>query len=140
MIGRAALFKQVKGNGVYLFSNFMLRLRAKDNIDSDFLFYYLNSSFYYRFLKSLQQTSTGLRNLPKKEFMKFQIPIPPLTEQRKIAEILSTVDKRLELLRSKKERLERVKKGLMNDLLTGKRRVKVKEILNTKSEILNKYK
>lgn len=34
-----------------------------------------------------------------------------------------TVDKRLELLKKKKEKLERVKKGLMNDLLTGKRRV-----------------
>ena len=52
-----------------------------------------------------------------------KLPLPPLPEQQKIAEILSTVDKRLELLRAKKEKLERVKKGLMNDLLTGKRRV-----------------
>ena len=54
-----------------------------------------------------------------------KLPLPPLPEQQKIAEILSTVDKRLELLKKKKEKLERIKKGLMNDLLTGKRRVKV---------------
>jgi len=54
-----------------------------------------------------------------------KLPLPSISEQQKIAEILSTVDKRLVLLRNKKERLERVKKGLMNDLLTGKRRVKV---------------
>jgi len=53
------------------------------------------------------------------------LALPPLLEQQKIAEILGTVDKRLEILRRRKERLERVKKGLMDDLLTGKRRVKI---------------
>ena len=53
-----------------------------------------------------------------------KIPLPPLPEQKKIAEILSTVDEKLELERKRKKKLERIKKGLMNDLLTGKRRVK----------------
>lgn len=56
---------------------------------------------------------------------KIKLPLPPLHEQKKIAEILSTVDKRLELLRKRKEKLERVKKGLMDDLLSGRKRVKV---------------
>jgi type I restriction enzyme S subunit len=54
-----------------------------------------------------------------------KIPLPPLSEQQKIAEILFTVDKKLELERKRKEKLERIKKGLMNDLLTGKIRVKI---------------
>ncbi|MEM4973384.1 MAG: restriction endonuclease subunit S [Candidatus Hadarchaeales archaeon] len=54
-----------------------------------------------------------------------RIPLPPLPEQRKIAEILSTVDKKLELERKRKEKLERIKKGLMNELLTGRKRVGV---------------
>jgi type I restriction enzyme S subunit len=54
-----------------------------------------------------------------------KIPLPPLAEQKNIAEILNTVDTRLDLLRRKKRGLERVKKGLMNELLTGKKRVKV---------------
>ncbi|GFO96243.1 type I restriction-modification system,specificity subunit S [groundwater metagenome] len=48
-----------------------------------------------------------------------QIPLPPLPEQRRIAEILSAADRKLELERRRKEKLERVKKGLMNELLTG---------------------
>ena len=40
-------------------------------------------------------------------------------EQRRIAEILSAADRKLELDRRRKEKLERVKKGLMNDLLIG---------------------
>ena len=59
--------------------------------------------------------------------LKLNIPLPPLPEQRRIAEILSAVDRKLELERRRKEKLERVKKGLMNELLTGRKRVKVKE-------------
>ena len=54
-----------------------------------------------------------------------KIPLPPLPEQRKIAEILMTVDRKLELLRQKRDHMERLKKGLMNDLLTGRRRLRV---------------
>jgi len=56
---------------------------------------------------------------------KLNIPLPPLPEQHCIAEILSVVDRKLELERRRKEKLERVKKGLMNELLTGRKRVKV---------------
>ncbi|WP_456326986.1 restriction endonuclease subunit S, partial [Palaeococcus sp. (in: euryarchaeotes)] len=59
-----------------------------------------------------------------KALRKFPIPLPPLPEQKQIAEILMTVDKKLELLRKRREKLERVKRGLMKDLLTGRRRVK----------------
>jgi len=55
---------------------------------------------------------------------KIKVPIPSLREQQKIAEILSTVDKKLEFERKRREKLDRIKRGLMNDLLSGKRRVK----------------
>lgn len=54
-----------------------------------------------------------------------EIPIPPLTEQEKITRILVTVDRKLELEIDEKTKLERVKSGLMDLLLTGKIRVKV---------------
>jgi len=54
-----------------------------------------------------------------------KIKLPPISEQQKIAEILSTVDKKIELQRKRKEKLERIKKSLMNDLLSGKRRVRI---------------
>jgi len=54
-----------------------------------------------------------------------KIPLPPLKEQQKIAEILSTVDKKLELEKKRKEKFERIKKGLMEVLLSGKVGVRV---------------
>ncbi|MCP2519529.1 restriction endonuclease subunit S [Candidatus Aminicenantes bacterium AC-708-M15] len=75
-------------------------------------------------LKSLAQGST-IKGILREELAKLKIPLPPLHEQKKIAEILSSIDKKLEILRKRKEKLERIKKGLMEDLLTGKKRVKV---------------
>jgi len=54
-----------------------------------------------------------------------KMALPPLPEQEKIAEILSGIDKKLELERNEKAKLERIKQGLMDLLLTGKIRVKV---------------
>jgi len=75
-------------------------------------------------LKSLAQGST-IKGLLRDSLLKLKLPLPPLSEQQKIAEILSTVDKKMEFLRDKKRGFERIKQGLMNDLLTGKKRVKV---------------
>jgi type I restriction enzyme, S subunit len=49
--------------------------------------------------------------------------MPPLEEQKQIAEILSTVDKKLENLKEKKLFFQELKKGLMQKLLTGEVRV-----------------
>ena len=88
--------------------------------DRDYVYYIMV------FGKSRLKRWAGITTSPiikKSLFEKFPIPLPPLLEQQKISEILSAVDGRLELLNKRKERLERIKKGLMNDLLTGKVRV-----------------
>jgi len=48
------------------------------------------------------------------------IPVPQKSEQRIIVDIESNIDKYLELLKTKKQKLQRIKQGLMNELLTGK--------------------
>jgi len=65
-----------------------------------------------------------------KELLEQNFRIPKnKKEQQKIASILSTVDKKLELEKKRKEKLERIKKGLMNDLLSGRKRVDVRRVL-----------
>jgi type I restriction enzyme S subunit len=59
------------------------------------------------------------------EISRLKVPLPPLPEQQRIAEILSSIDQKIELEQKRKARLEQVKKGLMNDLLTGRKRVDV---------------
>lgn len=117
LIGRSALFLHPKDGRIYLFSNFVIRIRPQ-NVNSKFLYYYLNSTSYYNFLKSLQQTSTGLRNLPKKKLLKLNIPLPPFSEQKAIAQVLSTVDETIQKTNEIIAKTERLKKGLMQELLT----------------------
>ena len=89
-------------------------------LDLDFLKYlliFLNLNKYKK--------KSGQPLLTQTIIYSIKIPIPSLKEQRKIAEILSTVDKRLEVEKKRKEKLERIKKALMDLLLTGKVRIKV---------------
>lgn len=107
------------------FCGFIIRGRLeKNSILPKFLVYFLRGTA----ARSKLIASSGqvaITNITQETLKKLNIPIPPLVEQKKIAEILGTIDKRLALLRKKKNRLERVKKGLMQELLTGKRRVRI---------------
>ena len=91
----------------------------------------IHTTFYCYYLSSIKQKLQNLsggstfRELSKVSLENLKIPLPPFPEQRRIAGILSTVDQKLDLLKKRKEKLARIKKGLMNDLLTGKRRVKL---------------
>jgi type I restriction enzyme S subunit len=70
-------------------------------------------------------SATTLGALYARSIKKIKIPLPPLQEQLKITEILSATDKKLEIEKNEKAKLERIKQGLMDLLLTGKIRVKV---------------
>lgn len=60
------------------------------------------------------------------------VPAPPLPEQKAIAAILTTADEEIAAIESDLSRLRDEKKALMQQLLTGKRRVKVdQEISDT---------
>ena len=54
-----------------------------------------------------------------------EIPLPPFHEQNRIASILTNVDEKIQREVSYKAELEQTKRGLMQVLLTGKKRVKV---------------
>lgn len=68
-------------------------------------------------------SGTTFQEITKSNLAKILLPLPPLPEQQRIAEILSQIDKTIEKEEQYKEKLERLKQGLMEDLLTGKVRV-----------------
>jgi type I restriction enzyme, S subunit len=65
----------------------------------------------------------GLLNVSVVDFFSLKLPLPPLAEQEKIAEILTTVDDKIGILQDKRAAYQELKKGLMQQLLTGKIRV-----------------
>lgn len=86
LLGKSALFVQPSNGQIYLFSNFTMRLRSKlEIIEPHFLYFYLQSPRAKQILIVLQDTTTGLRNLDRQEFLAQTIPAPPLPEQKRIA-------------------------------------------------------
>lgn len=82
--------------------------------------------YFFQYINISQfSAGTGVPTLNRNLLHPIKFAIPDVLKQKKIVEILRTVDKKLELLREKKERFERIKKGLMSDLLTGRKRVKL---------------
>ena len=124
LVGRTGIFLL---RGDYVFASYLIRLKPKkEKLDSQFLtFYMLFSNDKIR--QQLATRAVHQANINATNLQNFDIPLPPLPEQRRIAEILGAVDRKLELERRRKEKLERVKKGLMNELLTGRKRMKVEE-------------
>jgi type I restriction enzyme S subunit len=80
--------------------------------------------FQYK-LCSEMGASIVRRNLNLNLFFLIKLKLPPLTEQQKIAQVLSTADREIELLKKELEELKKQKKGLMQRLLSGEVRVKV---------------
>lgn len=86
-----------------------------NNIDPDFLFHNLDS----RYLELRQISTGGGREGLNLEIIKeIEVNVPGLAEQKKIAEILTSVDKVIELTEIEIEKLKNLKKGMMQDLLT----------------------
>lgn len=56
-------------------------------------------------------------------FMSLSMNLPPIEEQNRIVEVISTATDEIELAKEKLERLRRQKRGLMQQLLTGKKRI-----------------
>ena len=107
-----------------LFGSYLIKIVFKhEKVDMKFIHYYFQSQLYWNNLSSAQGSTIKNINLPFLNSL--VVPLPSLPEQQKIAEILSTADEKLGLLRKKGIELEILKKGLMEDLLTGKIRVKV---------------
>ena len=90
--------------------------------DGKFLFYAIH---YFRSYFLSQAVGSTVKSLRLPMFQKMKISLPELAEQQKIAKVLSTADQEIEALQRKLDGLQQEKKALMQQLLTGKRRVKV---------------
>jgi type I restriction enzyme S subunit len=106
-------------------NNAMALVRNNDSkIEKKFLFYMMQYNYLNNTIKTVI-SGTGQPQITITLLSSFKIPLPPLSEQEKIAEILSTLDEKIEIERKRREKLERIKKSLMDLLLTGKIRVRV---------------
>ncbi|MCC7439269.1 MAG: restriction endonuclease subunit S [Armatimonadetes bacterium] len=121
-VAMCALFTEDILN-LYL-NSFCFGFRLRDNVQANglFLAYYLRSGEGRELMKSLAQGSTRY-NLSKTALLESAIRLPPLPEQRAIAEILSDMDAEIEALELQRKKTVGVKQGMMQELLTGRVRL-----------------
>lgn len=98
-------------------------LKPKKQIDAEFYKQYYKSQ---EFIGRLAIAVIGIRDgkqISYDDYCTVKIPYPPMKEQTAIAQILQIADKEIQLLKAKTEKLREQKKGMMQVLLTGKKRL-----------------
>ncbi len=93
-------------------------------VTPEFLCFIMNSE---RVKTHVKDTATGttVRHTSPTKLLEPLIPVPPLAEQKKIIDVFNSLDSRLTYYEYKLTMKKNIKKALMQDLLTGKVRVKV---------------
>ena len=93
-------------------------MRPHDNFNSIWLMNLVNSCYARKFIED-NAGGTTRKRISRKNLGGLLLPVPPLKEQHRIAEILSSVDASIQATQAVIEQAERVKRGLMEELLTG---------------------
>ena len=98
-------------------------IKCGKEVSSDYIKSLLNTN-YYRYLATRDQfAGGGVQNLNVQMVKEYPIPVPPLPEQEKIAQILSTWDKAITTTEQLLANSQQQKKAMMQQLLTGKQRL-----------------
>jgi type I restriction enzyme S subunit len=101
------------------------RIRLTDNrVNKAFVYQTLSQKKYIKYYERII-TGAAYPQISLKQVRETKIHFPSIPEQEKIAAILLEADAKIEKEQTQKAHLEALKKGLMQQLLTGKKRVKV---------------
>ncbi|WP_346687165.1 restriction endonuclease subunit S [Megamonas hypermegale] len=119
-IGEVALINQ---NDKYYLAPNVCRIRHYDNVNAIYLLYIFNSNIIkreiYKYLTKSSQPALSMENIRK-----FKVSLPCLEEQNKIANFLSTVDKKISNIEDIITNLENQKKGLLQQIFNQEIRFK----------------
>jgi type I restriction enzyme S subunit len=118
LIGMDGDFDTVKWKGEpSLLNQRVCKVESKDSrtLDPQFLFYRLIDEVVRI---NRVTAATTVKHLSSQDVLRISIELPPPAEQSKIAEVLSTVDRAIEQTEALIAKQQRIKTGLMQDLLT----------------------
>lgn len=122
-VGMASVLLEYLDNTYLNSFCFGYRLNDFSTLNPFFAAYLFRTEHFRSYMSVLAQGSTRF-NISKKEVMKLKIDLPTIEEQTVIAQVLTAADREIELAQQKLELLRQQKHGLMQQLLTGKKRIK----------------
>ena len=108
------------------FAGYLIKAKCDNSLLPEFLYRYTNSGSYENWKNSIFIQST-IQNIGADKYSLLPIPIPPLSEQKEIADYLdkkcAEIDSLKEKLKQKKEKLQELRQSLISEVVTGKRKV-----------------
>lgn len=123
-IGKVAYISSVQKPTTLNSGVFVIRPAKEDSFDPNFVYHILNSFLFDNFLAKLSAGST-INHLYQKDFVDFTFKAPSeLVEQQAIAQVLSDMDSEIDQLEKKLAKYQQIKQGMMQELLTGRIRLK----------------
>jgi len=100
-----------------VFNNGLIRLRVNEFVRYDFLYKIISSHVFDRYIQSIAYGTSTQPNMQINSLLNFNLLLPPLPEQKSIANILSSFDEKIELLREQNKTLETLAQTIFNELL-----------------------
>lgn len=123
-VGKTAFFGIKLDNIIVGFNNFALKFDS--TINSKYIYYYLSSDSFQKQIRQRIKPAINQVSFSGRDLTSLRIKIPELIkEQKNISDILTSIDIKIESEQKYLNKLQKIKAGLMQDLLTGKVRVKV---------------
>ena len=117
--GKTGLVEDLAPGGVGTGSTEFIVLGPRERLTLPRFVYYLAKEARFRsFAVSRMRGTSGRQRVPAPTFDDFEVGVPPLSEQRKIAAILSSVDEVIGKTQTVIDQVQVVKRGLMQELLT----------------------
>ncbi len=121
LVGKVGLFDL---EGKYVFASYLIRLKCDTNkLLPTYFVYYLSWELTQLRLKKLASRGVSQSNISASKLREFKIPLPPLSEQKAIAEILQAIDEKIQKEEAKKQAIENLFKTMLSNLMSGKIRV-----------------
>ena len=122
LVGKSAVLKTMCQT--VTFGAFMAIFRANSDIDAGFAGYLFQTESYRKQLDDIL-TGSAINNLNSKDILGLAFAVPlTLAEQKAIAAVLSDIDAEIAALEADRAKYESIKQGMMQELLTGKTRLK----------------
>ncbi|EKO3626003.1 restriction endonuclease subunit S [bacterium 19CA03SA04] len=100
-----------------IFASYLIRFRFSEQVNSYYVGQVYESELTQAQIKAISQGNANI-NINAENIKKLKILVPPIREQQKIAEVLSTVDKKIDLIDQKITETEKLKTGLMQKLFS----------------------
>ena len=123
-VGKAFIYKSKYGRCA--FAGYLIRAQIDNNNNSDYIYYYTQSSAYEEWKRQIFIQAT-IQNIGADRYSLLEIPLPPLSEQQSIASYLDTkcseIDALIAIKQQKTEELKDYKKSVIYEYVTGKKEV-----------------